>query len=104
MGKKLEAVPFVTVPVGWMRCVACSDYQQRPGTMWLGYNFRTHEDDVIACPVCQGTGQVPRFKYLDARTGQELDYDRPGQRFVPADTSRRVTASDVVAPSRIIIT
>jgi hypothetical protein len=101
--KTLEVVPFVTVPVGWMPCIACSDFKKQPGKMWLGYS-RTGEDLVIDCPACKGTGQVERFKHIDIRTGQEIDYERPGQRFVKTGAMKPVTASDVVAPSRIIIT
>jgi hypothetical protein len=82
--KRLEVVPFVRVPVGWMRCVACSDFRTQPGRMWLGYS-RTWEDLTIECPVCHGTGQVERFKHLDVRTGQEIDYEKPGQKFVYAE-------------------
>lgn len=79
---RLEVVPFVAVPVGWMRCVACSDFRQRPGQMWLGYTAVTHEDLFITCPACNGTGQVERFKHVDVRNGHEIDYERPGQTFV----------------------
>jgi len=81
--KRLEVVPFMTVPVGWMRCIACSDFRRRPGQMWLGYSHG--EDLFITCPVCKGTGQVERLKHLDVRTGQEIDYERPGQQFVHAE-------------------
>lgn len=102
MAKRLEAIPFVRVPVGWMPCVACSDYRTKPGQMWLGYS---HGDDLfIECPVCQGTGQVERVRYIDARNGRELDYERPGQHFIQAQTTGRVTAADITAPSRLIIT
>lgn len=83
--KKLEIVPVVTMPVGWMKCVACSDFRQRPGQMWLGYS-RGGEDLFITCPACKGTGQVERFKQIDIRNGKEIDYERPGQRFVKAST------------------
>lgn len=81
--KRLEVVPFVAIPVGWMPCVACSDFRTRPGRMWLGYD-RTGEDLTITCPVCKGTAQVERVKHIDVRTGQEIDYERPGQHFVHA--------------------
>lgn len=81
--KRLEVIPFVTIPVGWMPCVACSDFKKSPGRMWLGYS-RTGEDLTIECPACKGTGQVERLKHVDARTGQEIDYEKPGQRFVHA--------------------
>jgi hypothetical protein len=77
-----EVVPFIAMPIGWMKCIACSDYKRHPGKMWLGYNRATGEDLTIDCPKCNGTGQVERYKYLDARTGQEIDYERPGQRLV----------------------
>ena len=77
----IEAVPFVRVPVGWMRCVACSDYRRIPGQMWLGLT-RGRSDEFVACPECKGTGQVPRYKHFDTRTGQEIDYEKPGQTFI----------------------
>lgn len=77
-----EVVPFIAVPVGWMKCIACSDYTRHPGKMWLGYNAHTHEDITIDCPKCGGTGQVERYKHIDVRTGREIDYERPGQTFV----------------------
>jgi hypothetical protein len=80
---KLEATPFVAVPVGTKPCVACSDFRQRPGQMWMGYSRGSHGEDLfITCPVCKGTGEVPRLKHLDVRTGKEIDYEKPGQRFV----------------------
>ena len=78
---RLEVVPFVAIPVGLMPCVACKDFRTQPGRMWLGYS-RTGEDLTIECPVCRGTAQVPRLKHLDMRTGREIDYEAPGQRFV----------------------
>jgi hypothetical protein len=87
--KRLEVVPFVSVPVGWMPCIACSDFKTKPGQMWLGYNWRTHEDLCITCPVCQGTGHVARLKHVDVRTGQEIDYEKPGQTFVYASEPDR---------------
>jgi hypothetical protein len=78
----VEVVPFISRPVGWMRCIACSDYKRMPGKMWLGYNRFTGEDLLIDCPKCHGTGQVERFKHYDVRTGREIDYERPGQEFV----------------------
>lgn len=81
MPKALESIPFIAVPVGVMPCIACSDFRQRPGQMWLGYS-RGGEDLFITCPVCKGTGEVPRVKHLDIRTGQEIDYETPGQKFV----------------------
>jgi hypothetical protein len=79
--KHLEIVPFVAVPVGWMPCIACSDFRTRPGQMWLGYS-KGGEDLCITCPACKGTGQVEHVKHLDIRTGREIDYERPGQRFI----------------------
>jgi len=79
--KQREVVPFIAVPVGWMPCVACRDFRTQPGRMWLGYS-RTGEDLTITCPVCKGAAQVPRFKHIDVRTGQEIDYEKPGQKFV----------------------
>lgn len=84
MSKRLEVVPFVRVPVGWMRCIACSDFRTQPGRMWLGYS-RTWEDLTIECPVCHGTARVERFKHIDVRTGLEIDYEKPGQQFVYAE-------------------
>src|SRR5262252_6621157 len=89
--KRLEMIPFVTIPVGWMTCVACSDFKRFPGRMWLGVN-RSGEDMTIECPVCHGTGQVTRVKHIDARTGEEIDYERPGQRFVAVDGPVREAA------------
>lgn len=83
---KIVKTPYVCKPVGWMRCIACSDYKRHPGKMWLGYNHLTHEDLTIDCPKCHGTGQVERYRYLDPRTMKEIDYERPGQIFVPAST------------------
>lgn len=99
--KRLEVVPFVRVPVGWMPCVACRDFKTQPGRMWLGYS-RTGEDYTITCPVCHGTAQVERFQYLDVRTGQEIDYERPGQKFVHAGDLARTEAAQ--APDRITLT
>jgi hypothetical protein len=82
--KRLEVVPFIRVPVGYMRCVACSDFRTQPGRMWLGYS-RTGEDLTIECPQCRGTAQVERFKHIDVRTGLEIDHEKPGQKFVYAD-------------------
>lgn len=82
--KRLEVVPFIKVPVGLMPCIACSDFRTQPGRMWLGYS-RTGEDLTITCPVCHGTAQVERFKYIDIRNGKEIDYERPGQTFVDAN-------------------
>ncbi len=99
--KHLEVVPFVTVPVGWMKCVACSDFRKRPGQMWLGYSPHTHEDLFIECPVCKGAGQVERLKHVDIRTGQEIDYERPGQHFVQTGVMESFTPQ---SPSTLVVT
>lgn len=99
--KRLEIVPFVTVPVGWMPCVACRDFRTQPGKMWLGYD-RSGEDLSITCPVCKGKSIVERFKHVDARTGQEIDYERPGQQFVHAESfpPGHIIMPDAVSASR----
>lgn len=79
--KGMEIVPFIAIPCGWMPCIACSDFKTQPGIMWLGYSL-TGADLTIQCPVCKGTGQVERLKHIDVRTGEEIDYERPGQKFV----------------------
>jgi hypothetical protein len=77
--KRLEVVPFVRVPVGWMRCVACSDFRTQPGRMWLGYS-KTWEDLTIECPQCHGTAQVERFKHIDVREpGRRSTTSGPGR-------------------------
>jgi hypothetical protein len=76
-----EQIPFIAVQSGVMPCVACSDFKTRPGQMWLGVT-RGGEDMFITCPVCQGTAEVARMKHLDARTGREIDYEKPGQKFI----------------------
>jgi hypothetical protein len=83
----IEVVPFISRPVGMMRCIACSDYKRQPGKMWLGINKLTQEDILIDCPKCGGTGQVERYKHIDVRTGREIDYERPGQKFVNLEDS-----------------
>ena len=83
----IEVVPFISVPVGQMRCIACSDNKRHPGKMWLGINRHTHEDIVIDCPKCGGSGLVDRFKHIDVRTGQEIDYEKPGQKFINLEDS-----------------
>lgn len=98
MAPHLEVTPFVTVPVGWMRCVACSDFRTRPGQMWLGYSHG--EDLFITCPACKGTGQVERFKYMNALTGQEIDYERPGQTFVHAAS---VPPGHIIMPDSVSV-
>ena len=82
MAKSQEVVPFIAVQVGTMPCIACSDFKTRPGQMWLGYSHYSREDLFITCPVCKGTGQVDKLKHLDARTGREIDYEKPGQQFI----------------------
>lgn len=86
--EKGELVQFVAVPVGWMPCIACSDFRTQPGRMWLGYSG-TGEDLTIECPACKGTGQVERFKHFDVRTGQEIDYEKPGQQFIYLGTDNK---------------
>ena len=92
--KRLDVVPVMTRPVGWMKCVACSDFRTQPGRMWLGYSPVTGTDYTIMCPACRGTGHVERFKQIDLRSGKEIDYERPGQQFVNA----------VDQPGQILIT
>lgn len=70
--------PIIYRQIGWQKCVACSDYKRIPGRMWLGHH-RNGVDDFIQCPECKGTGQVPRYQVLDARTGQEIDYESYGR-------------------------
>jgi len=76
-----QAIPFVRVPVGWMPCVACSDFKKEPGKMWVGYDG-IGGDLFITCPSCQGKGEVVRYKHISLHTGQELNTEAPGQRFV----------------------
>lgn len=76
---RVESIPFVAIPIGWMKCVACSDFRTQPGKMHLGYSHG--EDMVITCPQCKGTGQVERYQHIDVRTGREIDYEKPGQKF-----------------------
>jgi len=83
----VEIVPFITVPCGWMPCVACRDYKIQPGRMWLGYT-RSGADETVPCPICKGTGQVTRLKHIDVRTGREIDYEAPDQQFVNQDPVR----------------
>jgi hypothetical protein len=90
-----EIVPFIAVPVGTMRCIACSDNKRFPGKMWLGRNPVTGTDSVVDCPECKGTGQVPRYKHIDVRTGKEIDYERPGQRFVLQADGRPALTKDL---------
>lgn len=78
---KQEVIPFVAVPVGWMKCVACRDFRTLPGRMWLGYT-KGGDDMTITCPVCKGTTLVERFKHYDVRTGLEIDYENHNQQFV----------------------
>lgn len=79
--KGMEVIPFIAIPIGWIPCVACRDFRTQPGRMWLGYS-RTGEDLSITCPVCKGTAQIEKLKHIDVRTGKEIDYERPGQKFV----------------------
>lgn len=71
----MEIVPFITVPNGYMPCVACRDFKRFPGRMWLGYT-RSGADETVTCPVCQGTGLVTRLRYVDPRTGEDIDPER----------------------------
>jgi hypothetical protein len=71
-----------------MPCVACRDFRTQPGRMWLGYS-RTGEDLTIECPECRGTAQVERYKHIDVRTGREIDYEKPGQKFVYAEEQQQ---------------
>lgn len=73
-----QAVQVIYRQVGWMKCVACSDFKRFPGRMWLGLT-RAGDDEVIACPSCNGTGQVARFQVIDASTGHEIDYEAFGR-------------------------
>lgn len=98
----MEAIPFIAVPCGWMPCVACKDFKTQPGKMWLGYERYTGADLVITCPVCKGAGQVPRLKHIDIRTGKEIDYEKPGQKFVYQGTSDKAVAEQ--PRDRIIVT
>lgn len=79
-------MPFIPVlykQVGWMPCVACSDahqmrFGQKKGQMWLGHNANG-TDLWIDCPACGGKGEVARYQILDARTGEEIDYETFGR-------------------------
>jgi hypothetical protein len=73
-----QAVPVLYKQVGWMRCVACSDWPRFPGRMWLGKE-PNGTDITCECPACNGRGEVPRFKILDALTGEEIDYEYFGK-------------------------
>ena len=99
--KHLEVVPFVTVPCGWMPCVACSDFKKTPGLMWVGYTY-TRADEFIVCPVCNGTGQVEKLKNIDIRTGKEIDYEAPNQKFIP--TGQMTRSVEAQSRDKIIIT
>ena len=74
----VEVIPVIYRQVGWMRCIACSDWPRFPGRMWLGKN-PNGTDIFTECPVCNGTAQVPRYQTLDARTGEEIDYEGLGR-------------------------
>lgn len=65
--------------IGWMPCVACSDSIRLKGRMWLGVNRWTGVDDMVVCPVCNGTQQVPQYQVIDGDTGQEIDYEAFGR-------------------------
>jgi hypothetical protein len=79
----VEMIPVIYRQVGWMICVACSDsrtmrFGAKKGQMWLGKNH-DGSDIWIDCPVCKGTGETPRYQTLDARTGEEIDYEGLGR-------------------------
>lgn len=61
---------LVANQIGWMKCVACSDYKRKQGMMWMGGN------EFMPCPACNGTGKVPKLQYLDVSTGREIDYEQ----------------------------
>lgn len=86
--EKGRLIPFVAIPVGWMPCVACSDFRTQPGRMWLGYSS-TGGDLTIECPSCKGTGRVEKFKHIDIHTGLEIDYEKPGQQFIYLGTETK---------------
>ena len=79
----VEMIPVIYRQVGWMICIACSDsrkmhFNQLKGQMWLGKN--TDGTDIFCtCPVCGGSGETPRYQTLDARTGEEIDYEGLGR-------------------------
>jgi hypothetical protein len=77
MGQPIET-PIAYRQVGWMKCVACSDYKRLAGRMWLGVN-RAGIDEVVDCPVCNGTGQVAKYQVVDVATGKEIDYESFGR-------------------------
>lgn len=66
--------------VGWMKCVACSDWPKQPGRMWLGKNKHTGIDEWVDCPECGGTGEVPQYKIYHAGTDKEIDYETFGRK------------------------
>ena len=70
--------PILYKQIGWMKCVACSDNKCLPGRMWLGVNERTGHDIQIECPECKGTQLVPKYKIVNALTGEEIDYENQG--------------------------
>ena len=79
----VEMIPVIYRQIGWMVCVACSDarkmrFNQLKGQMWLGKN-PNGTDMWVTCPVCNGSGEVPRYQTLDARTGEEIDYEGLGR-------------------------
>lgn len=58
--------------IGWMKCVACKDAPPtHRGQQWVFSGY-------IQCPMCNGRGEVPRYKVMDPRSGREIDYE--GQR------------------------
>lgn len=74
--------------IGWMKCVACSDFKQRPGVMWLGVS-RIGVDETITCPVCKGTSQVPRYQVIDVATGKEIDYDEVSEQILKMEAEKK---------------
>ena len=76
-GRMKVPVPIAYRQVGWMKCVACSDFRTRPGKMWLGVNHSTGIDIVTPCIECGGTARVPQYQVVDMTTGKEIDYEDP---------------------------
>lgn len=68
--------PVLYRQIGWMACVACSDFKRFPGRMWLGRE-KNGQDITIACPECNGTAQVPQYEVIEASTGKRIDYEKP---------------------------
>jgi hypothetical protein len=89
---RLEVVPFVRVPVGWMRCVACSDFRTQPGRMWLGYS-KTWEDLTIECPSVSRhrAGRTLQTYRRENRAGDRLRAARAEIRLRRRETVRHST-------------